>query len=153
MFSRIKRLFSRGQQHTLQAKKPETVEELEEKIAAQFPADYKNFLKQIEKDQPALHGGPWLVHNFHHLASENSYDDLYRNYLIALGEIPKQLFPVAHDPGGNLYCIAVKGEHRGKIFLIDHEQELDGNSPFPSDEICLVADDINEFLVVTTNDF
>jgi hypothetical protein len=31
------------------------------------------------------------------------------------------LIPIAHDPGGNMVCLAVTGEKMGKIFFWDHE--------------------------------
>jgi hypothetical protein len=59
--------------------------------------------------------------------------------------IPKELFPIAHDPGGNLVCIGISGEHLGRIYFWDHEYEAD-ESNVDFSNVHLVAETLEGFL-------
>ncbi len=67
-------------------------------------------------------------------------------YLVTYkNRIPKNLFPIAHDPGGNLVLIGLSGDELGKIYYWDHEREADGWEPDMSN-VHLIANDLDEFL-------
>lgn len=35
--------------------------------------------------------------------------------------VPKEMLPIAVDPGGNLVLLAIEGEDTGKVFFWNHE--------------------------------
>jgi len=67
-------------------------------------------------------------------------------YLVTYSErIPKNLFPIAHDPGGNLIVIGLSGTEQNKVYFWDHEREADDYEPDMSN-VHLLANDFDEFL-------
>lgn len=57
------------------------------------------------------------------------------------GLVPRNLLPIADDPGGNLLCIVVDGSNRGAVCFWDHERA--GN---PADSVRELAPDFGAFL-------
>jgi hypothetical protein len=57
------------------------------------------------------------------------------------GLVPKNLLPIADDPGGNLICIVLSGVIRGAICFWDHER---GNDPVGS--VSALAPDFQSYL-------
>ena len=41
------------------------------------------------------------------------------------GRIPEELIPIGDNMFGDQVCLAVLGEHRGKVFFWDHDDERD----------------------------
>jgi hypothetical protein len=60
--------------------------------------------------------------------------------------LPKNLFPVARDPGGNLIGITTEGDAAGQILFWDHEREADEGEPPTDRNLYFIADSFDEFL-------
>ena len=69
-------------------------------------------------------------------------------YKIAQRRLPDEMIPIASDPFGNLFCLAVEGDDAGKVLFWDHEREPDDDeeevTSFPN--VRFVADSFEEFL-------
>lgn len=67
-----------------------------------------------------------------------------------LPRLPLRLVPIAPDPFGNLFCIAVTGADAGKVYFWHHEEEFRLHSPdsgVPDDSgVSLMADSFEDFL-------
>lgn len=113
-----------------------------------LPSDYREFLLTTNGGKPepgafqlALRSGPYtdsVVHWFHALGHdlESTADEMARR-------VPPELLPIASDPGGNLVCLGVAGDARGKVYFWDHEHE---RYPTGWSNVDLVADSFNAFL-------
>jgi cell wall assembly regulator SMI1 len=82
---------------------------------------------------------------------EGEYDNLesYLNiFKIEEKRMPSHMFPIAHDPLGNLICISCSTHDYGYIYFWDHEKEV--NYVISGDEdysnLILVANSFNEFI-------
>lgn len=122
----------------------------EEKIGIEFPQDYKEFLKEYsgqsferEPRFPYLEDYPGGKHGifsiFYGIMPGDSYD-LIEAVNTYKGRINNDLLPIGEDPGGNIICLAVKGENSGKVYFWDHEEE----KVVPNDS---KTDDTNLYLV------
>ena len=78
------------------------------------------------------------IHNKEH----NNLLDYLETYK---GRIPRNLFPIAHDPGDNLIGLSVDGADKGSIYFWDHDREGNDGSPDYSNVIP-IADSFDEFL-------
>ncbi|TWT62127.1 SMI1/KNR4 family protein [Rubinisphaera italica] len=84
------------------------------------------------------------VHRF--LGVEVGSHSNLENYMKTYeSRIPNDLFPIAHDPGGNLVCIGTGGSNMGRIFFWDHETEMDQGPPNYSN-VSAIADSFDDFL-------
>ncbi|MCG8333544.1 MAG: SMI1/KNR4 family protein [Proteobacteria bacterium] len=127
------------------------VTKFEHKWNVKLPIEYKRFLIKYNGGYPSPDAfaikeieDESTVDKFLSLESgPHSNLDSYVNTYI--GRIPKDLLPIAHDPGGNLICIGIKGENFGIIYFWDHEFESDDNDPDYSN-VHFVANNFDEFL-------
>ena len=60
-----------------------------------------------------------------HKESWGSLGDYIETYKLDEKRLPASLLPIAHDPGGNLICLACAGEDAGRVYFWDHESEVD----------------------------
>lgn len=100
----------------------------EAQLGTQLPADYRQFL--------SAHNGGELVPDEIVLPGERqpfaSVDSLFGLHdgpqsLEAVrenveGVIPAEVLAFGEDVGGNLLCIGIRGNHRGKVFFWDHNR-------------------------------
>ena len=76
----------------------------------------------------------------------NNFERYFQTFKVFRQRLPSELVAIAHDPGGNLVCVAVDGDQKGAIFFWDHEQECeDGEMPTYSN-VYLIADSFSDFL-------
>jgi SMI1 / KNR4 family (SUKH-1) len=135
----------------------ERVRVFELSIGADLPSDYHNWIL-------ASNGGiPSGSNNFIH---RDRFDPPLRSsvgvqWFLSLDEIAdarktyghrieSDLIPIAEDGDGNLVCIALFGEERGRVFFWDHELEpaafeLLGETSYISN-VTKIADDFSDFL-------
>jgi hypothetical protein len=59
------------------------------------------------------------------------------------GRIPSELLPIGSDSGGNIICLTITGENRGKVYLWDHSQESEN---MESRNLELIADSFECFI-------
>jgi len=63
--------------------------------------------------------------------------------------LPSEVIPIAFDQVGNVICLGITGERRGKLYLWDHEDEFDehgveGRQDYGN--MYFLADTLGEFL-------
>jgi cell wall assembly regulator SMI1 len=131
------------------------LDQLEQKLSIRLPKEFKDFILKHNGGKPK----PSVFH-FKHVAGSYSdscvdwflaiYDGEYDNfesyfetYKIDQTRIPAELVPIAHDPGGNLVCIAVDGPQVGAVYFWDHENEEESAS---YNNVHIIADSFVEFL-------
>jgi hypothetical protein len=131
----------------------EAIELFQRIIAAKFPKQYLEFLMHYNGGHPSpdvFEISEWndasSVQNFYKINSKHNYDDLLWSYRTFSERIPPQFLAVASDPGGNQICLAVSGQHYGKVFFWDHENEVDEGSVAGMQNMTLVADNFSVFL-------
>ena len=132
------------------------VAKFEKKNKLRLPAAYRGFLLRQNGGAPrpdriavpGWSGGFTGLNVFFALNAEEG-DDLQENLDDYEDRIPEGFLPIADDPGGNLFLLALDGEHEGRIFLWDHEDELDDDGESKQDmsnmyEVATSIDDLLE---------
>jgi hypothetical protein len=129
------------------------IAKFEKANSIRLPEAYKSFLLRHNGGAPmpdkvavpGWHGGFTGLNTFFSL---NDDDDLQDNLDTYEDRVPKGFLPIADDPGGGLFCLALKGKRAGQIFFWDHEDELDedGDSKQDMSNMYKVADDIDDLL-------
>jgi hypothetical protein len=128
-----------------------TIDKLEKNLGIRLPSQYREFLKKYNGGYP-IPDGFFLKDKSDGSSIDRflgidvgEHSNLEKYLVIYKGRIPKNLFPIAHDPGGNLIVIGLSGDTSDKIYFWDHEQESDDYEPEMSN-IHLIADSFEEFL-------
>ena len=124
---------------------------LESQLGIKLPNAYREFLKKNNGGYPQPDGFDFAdgedgssVDKFLEISgSKNeSIIEYFNNYK---DRIPKNYFPVAKDPGGNLILIGINNV-RADVYYWDHENEAeDGDIPW-MDNMHLVASNFDEFI-------
>jgi hypothetical protein len=89
--------------------------------------------------------GARKIHELHHVHGIHDGPQWARfpdSQAIYGGLVPRNLLPIADDPGGNLICLVLTGANRGAVWFWDHER-AGGN---PTDGIMELAPDFDAFL-------
>ena len=105
------------------------LEAFESLIGSRFPEDFRRFLIDHNGGQPAsdhvldAEGEDSLAcldgtYGLHDGPEHRRMDSTYATLRDAL---PAGLIPFGYDPGGNQFCIGIAGDHRGRVYLWDHE--------------------------------
>jgi hypothetical protein len=141
-----------------QPTKAET-EDLERRLGGSLPPTYADLVDEyggtaFEKrvkfpiTAPCSWGARGSVNVFFGFLDEEDVYDLRWNLNTYEGRVPRELLPIANDPGGNLVLLGIRGENEGRLFFWDHENEQqpgpDGNVGYGN--ICLVASDLDAFM-------
>lgn len=130
------------------------LKEFEHKFEMTLPNDYRDFLLTYNGGYPepdgfwiqGMDGNGSLVDRF--LGIHGGEHDNLLGYLEIYKErIPPNFLPIAHDPGGNLICMSVEGEDKGKIYFWDHEEEADPDQGETAgyQNVYLIADSFTDF--------
>ena len=127
---------------------------IQELLNLTFPESYKNFLLKNN-------GGkcnPKVFSFFENNRKTESYIEWFLaiysgkfhnlkkyllNYKLEEKRMPTHIFPIAHDPGGNLICISCSGVDIGSIYFWNHELEVDYSQVDDSDYLNLYLIDEN----------
>jgi hypothetical protein len=127
------------------------IDSFEKKFSIKLPEEYRFFLKKYNGGYPepdsfsfndAADGS--TVDRFLGLGV-GEYSNLEKYLHTYRSRIPKRLFPIAHDPGGNLVLIGLFGPELNKIYFWDHELEAEESEPDMSN-VYFLANDLDEFL-------
>jgi hypothetical protein len=62
------------------------------------------------------------------------------------GLIPAEVIAFGEDVGGNLLCIGIRGDHRGKVYFWDHNCSLPGANESGWSAMTLLAGSFEEFV-------
>lgn len=111
------------------------LDELEEALGHPLPDDFRKFL--LEGDGAVLKQ-PNSIYNTYYfrlgeffMAGEDGPCEqaLIEVYDMYRDRVPPEWLPVLGDAAGNLFCLAVDGEHRGEVWAWDHEFEVKSGPP------------------------
>jgi cell wall assembly regulator SMI1 len=128
---------------------------VERQLGITLPSDYRRFLLTHNGGHPepdtfplsSFTEGDFGVLNRFLGIREGEYDDLVNYYTkVFRDRVPRNLLPIANDPGGNLICLSVSGPDRGKVYWWFHEEEADEGEPPTYRNIYFVADSFNDLL-------
>ena len=106
---------------------PARLTAFEARIGAALPADYRRFLLAHNGGQlvPCEIVLPGEAEPFASLGAafglHHGADALDRVFDNVKDYIPAEVIAFAEDEGGNLLCIGIRGEHRGRVYFWDHE--------------------------------
>ncbi|TKG87913.1 SMI1/KNR4 family protein [Puteibacter caeruleilacunae] len=132
------------------------IENVELKFGINFPDEYKSHLLKFnggrckpnkfsfnENGKTTNSILDWFL-----AIHDGKYDNLiryYNRYKREEKRLPDPIFPIAHDPGGNLICMSEKD---GKVYFWDHEKEV--NYLVEDDDnysnLFLISNSFEEFL-------
>jgi hypothetical protein len=103
---------------------------------AVFQFDYPAFRVKNERVKEAL------LQCFFCL-SDGDPIDMKRVYRVHRKRLPEELMPIGSDPGNNLICLGIKGDHLGKLYFWERTKE---HSPPTFANVYWLADDFESFL-------
>jgi len=132
------------------------IQKFGELIHATLPYDYRNFLLKYNGGKPEYYIFPENDNTYqlaldllHGLNTNNNYSDLKWNYNTYTDRIMDSFIPIADEIGGDQFVLGVKGDFKGKVYLWDHNEELD-NDKFQEnilpDNMYLLADSFTDFM-------
>jgi hypothetical protein len=129
----------------------------EARLGTALPADYRQFLfahnggKFVPEEivlpcqaEPFATLGPLFGLHDGPLSLEAVYENVE-------GEIPAEVLAFGEDVGGNLLCIGIRGDHRGKVYFWDHNRSFPGEHEPGWSGMTLLAGSYEEFVSVGRN--
>ncbi len=134
------------------------LDDFERRLNITFPEEYRNFMllhnggrpeksRFSYRNKPGMYADScvdWFLAIY-----DGEFDNMERyfnTYKINRIRMPDELVPIAHDPGGNLICISVKGENKGTIYFWDHENESEDNEKASYRNVHFIAASHAEFI-------
>lgn len=138
---------------------PEELADYERAIGHRLPDDYRRFL--VDCNGGFIGGRYWfqgkgpdgrdVEAGVHHIGGfrDESYFSLTWHRGCSEGRIPSALVWIHDDPFGNAICLGVAGEHRGRVYFWDHENEPDEDwdgSVEAAGNLTLLADSFTEYV-------
>lgn len=132
------------------------INEIEQLVNLNFPTEYKlhllkhnggtckpNVFTFYEDGKIADSMVDWFLAIY-----DGEYDNLKTyiiDYKLEKKRMPNSVFPIAHDPGGNLICIDTLD---GKVYFWNHEKEVDYSSSIDKsyNNLFLIAESFSKFL-------
>jgi len=125
----------------------------EAQVGAKLPDEYREFLLthnggELSPDELVL---PGETEPFSSLAGPlfglhdgpSALDEVWEN---CDGEVPPELLAFAQDVGGNLLCIGIRGESRGRVYFWDHDGADPGADEPGWDNVTPLARSFGAFL-------
>lgn len=131
------------------------VNDFESRLGVTLPIDYKDFLLKYNGGYPRPNAFTF-IDNFN--KTSNSIVDFFHAIYEGYGEgnleidydyfksakrIPPNVLPIAGDPFGNLICLSIEGEDKGKVYFWDHETEPQNAS---YENLSLIAGSFADFI-------
>jgi len=129
------------------------LEQFEALLGTRLPDEYRQFLLQHNGGKPtpsvfmiSADEGDAMLHHVYGLHDGPLHIRLDRARQTYLDRMPRSLFPIADDPGGNAICLGISGNERGKVYFWDHEMEADEGDEPTFENVYLVAESFASFL-------
>lgn len=130
------------------------ITDVERELGVSLPDDYRRFLQVYNGGSPEPNFFPiigdssddhGILQKFFCIQPGN-YNNLVDYAKRFQGRVPPELLPIARDPGGNLICLAITGANKGKVYLWDHEEEVEEGEIPGYDNIYLITDSFDSLL-------
>lgn len=143
----------KNHQHTLA---PKQVENLEKKIGAAFPNDYRKFIveyggwwidAEFDIDPHCPSGSVQLIEKFYGIENnDSSSNDIWNNYQIYSDRLSPKLLPIGHDAMGNEIVLSLRKNDYGTVSFLDRSQEgTPGANVFKNKGLYKCADTFTKF--------
>jgi hypothetical protein len=129
----------------------------ERRMGLRIPLEYRNFLLAHNGGYPEpssfrvpdvteVDQESWATVDWFLGLRADKIDDLVDYVNRYHNRLPPALFPIGHDPFGNLICLSAAGQDIGRVYFWDHEYEAaEGQEPSYAN-VFLLADSFHEFL-------
>lgn len=135
----------------------EQISHLQSYVKHAIPNAYIDFLRAHNGGYPEPRGFTFKADNVLRKGIVNRFLGLHKErinnlisyiemYKVSEERLPSNLYPIAHDPGGNLICISYMGNDVGKIYFWDHELEVEEGEQPDYSNVYLIASGLKEFL-------
>ncbi len=126
-------------------------------LEVQLPKDYVEFLLrnnggQPEKNHYSKSGASGVVsfdfdlNVFYGIGGNDTSFDILTMYSIYCDKIPEELLPIGDDGVGNIICIGIEDEYRGKVYMWWKRGQVDEGEEPSFENIDLIDGSLNEFL-------
>lgn len=136
----------------------EAIRKVEERLGIVLPIDYRSFLLDHNggrprpavfrfKKSPGRYADScvdWFLAIYD--GEHDNFESYYETYKRDQQRLPAEIVPIAHDPGGNLICIAITGPCNGAVYFWDHENEAEDGQVPTYGNVHLIANSFSEFL-------
>jgi hypothetical protein len=110
----------------------QNIKQIEDQIGYTLPPNYLDFLINYGGiafnsyvEFPYLEACPWgdkgMIDVFFGIL-DSTYD-LIRNFKTYRGRVPFNFLPIASDPGGNIICLEINDNNKGRVYFWDKDQE------------------------------
>lgn len=131
-----------------------SIKHIEERISGCLPDDYKEFLIAHNGGEPELDIFTFLRDEVPELGivaaflgQQEDEDETILEYLDCYeNRIPKNLLPIAYDPGSNVICLSVSGEDYGSVYFWLHEFETDEDEAPDYSNVFPIKPSFSEFI-------
>jgi hypothetical protein len=139
----------------------EEINKIEEELNFSLHTTYKNHLLNfnggrcepnifdfIENGQKTSSNIDWFLAIYD--GEYDNFKDYFEIYKLENKRMPDNIFPIAHDPGGNLICF---DNIYGKIYFWNHEMEVDYEKHNDSnmENLYFLSDNLESFLLGLKN--
>jgi hypothetical protein len=127
------------------------IEDLEGKVGATVPLDYRRFLAESNGGRPlpsafeGPNGDGSVVNWFFTLNREEQTYFILRRIEVYQDRLPPKLLPIASDPFGNLVLLDLGTKSVGSIYFWDHENENPDGDPW-WENIAYIAPSFTDFV-------
>lgn len=120
-----------------------------------LPQDYRQFLLRYNGGRPEP--SVFRIKNYYNsdnmavidtfLGISNGQEDSLEEYIKTYRDrMPKNIIPIAYDPGGNIIAISVSGNDQGYIYFWEHESEADEGDTPSYDNLYLIDENMTSFI-------
>jgi cell wall assembly regulator SMI1 len=132
----------------------EQIAQAERQLGVSLPSDYRDFLLAHNGGHPRPNvfplfgnksGDQAMLEWFFGIHSGENYN-LMDEASYFRDRVPRNLLPIAADPGGNLICLSVSGPDRGIIYFWAHEEEVEEGEMPGFDNVYFVAGSFSDLI-------
>ena len=135
----------------------EDLSKLEERISFELHKDYRkhllnynggrcepNVFSFIENGKETESNIDWFLAVYD--GEHDNFEEYFNIYKIQNKRMPSEIFPIGHDPGGNLICM---NRINGKVYFWNHEEEVNYNvlGDEVQSNLYLIAESLEDFIL------
>jgi cell wall assembly regulator SMI1 len=127
------------------------LKQIEDKLAIQFPEDFKSHYLLHNGGYPSNDNYRWRtggitgINIFFSFKSvgHQQVEEIYENLVITEKYLPVGIIPFASDNGGNFFCVSAREQDYGQVFYCNNDHYVNGN---PESPLVFLENSLNDFL-------